>query len=89
METAKNIYEGVVEPSYKKPTKADANRSSHSRQKRGESASSMTRPEKGESAGKCRKRYVDILTGKSITCLIHGSRHSLEECKFLGDFRTK
>ena len=47
MEISESIYEGVVEPSYKKPTQADANRAGHSRQKRGESATSWTCPEKG------------------------------------------
>ena len=35
METAESIYEGVVEPSYKKPTRAYANHAGHSRNKRG------------------------------------------------------
>ena len=35
MEIAESIYEGVVEPSYKKPTRVGANRDCHSRQKRG------------------------------------------------------
>ena len=52
MEISESIYEGVVEPSYKKPPRADANRAGHIRKKRGESASSWTRSKKGESAGK-------------------------------------
>ena len=59
MEIAESIYYGVVEPSYKEPTWAYANRAGHSRQKRGEVASSWTRLKKGESAGKRRKRHVD------------------------------
>ena len=39
MEIAESIYEVVVEPSYKKPTRADANRSGHSSKKRVETAS--------------------------------------------------
>ena len=35
MEIAESIYESVVEPSYKKTTRADANCADHSRQKRG------------------------------------------------------
>ena len=50
---------------------------------------SWTRLEKGESAGKRRKKYVDIPTGKSKKRIIHGSGHSSEECKVLGDFGTK
>ena len=48
----------------------------------------MNRPTKGESAGKHRNRHVDIPTGKSKTCIIHGPGHSSEECKVLGDFGT-
>ena len=44
---SESIYEGVVEPSYKKPTRVDANRDGHRRQKRVEAASSWIRPEKG------------------------------------------
>ena len=65
MEISESIYKGVVEPSYKKPTQADANRAGHSRHKRGESSWSCTCPKKGESSGKRRKRHVDSLTGKS------------------------
>ena len=89
MEITESIYEGVVELSYKKPPRAYSNRAGISRQKIGEVASSWTRPDKGEGADKYRKRHVDIPTGKSKTCLIHGPRHCLEKCKFLGDFRTK
>ena len=64
MEINESIYEGVVEPSYKKSTRADTNRAGHSSNKRGESASSWTRPEKGESDGKRIKRHVDSPTGK-------------------------
>ena len=55
MEIAESIYEGIVEPSYKKTTRADANRVGHSRQKRGEASSSRILPKKGESADKHRK----------------------------------
>ena len=64
MEIFESIYEGVVELSYKKITREDANRAGRSSQKRGEAVFSCTRPEKGESAGKRRKRHVDITTGK-------------------------
>ena len=89
MEIAESIYEDLVEPSYKKPTWEDSNCAGHSRQKREEVASSRTHPEEGESAGKHRKRYVEIPTGKSKTCLIHGPVHYSEECKVLGAFKTK
>ena len=44
MKIAESIHEGVVEPSYKKPTREDANRDGHSRKKIGESALSWTPP---------------------------------------------
>ena len=78
MEISESIYEGVVEPYYKKPTREDANRAGHSRNRRGESASLWNRPEKGESYGKCRTLHVDSPTGKSKTCLIHGPGNSSE-----------
>ena len=60
-----SVYEGVLEPSYKKSTKADAARSGHSRENRGESTSSYTYSEMIESPGKCRKIYVDNPKGES------------------------
>ena len=44
MEITDSIYEGILETFYKKTTRADANRADHSRNKRGESASSWTCP---------------------------------------------
>ena len=42
-----------------------------------------------ESAGNNRKRYIyhpkDI---SKLPCLIHGPRHSSDECKVLGEFGT-
>ena len=35
MERAESLYEGVLEPSYKKPTREDANHAGHSRKMRG------------------------------------------------------
>ena len=35
MDIAEYIYEGVAEPSYKEPTRVDANRAGHIRKKRG------------------------------------------------------
>ena len=71
MEIADSIYKVVVEPSYKKPTRADANRDGHSSKNRGKVDLSWTRPKKGESTDKCRKRYVDSPTEKSKRYLIH------------------
>ena len=39
MKIADSICEGVVEPSYKKTTRVDSNRSGNSKQNRGETAS--------------------------------------------------
>ena len=89
METAESVYEGVEEPSYKKPTRADANRAVQIRKNRGEVASSWDCPKQGEISGKRIKGYVDSLTGKSKPCLIHGPGHFSEECKFLENFGTK
>ena len=44
MEIARYFYEGVVESSYKKYTRSDANRAGHSEQVIGESASSKITP---------------------------------------------
>ena len=42
-----------------------------------------------ESADKRQKRYVDRSKSESKTCLIHGSGHSYNEYKVLGDFGDK
>ena len=43
-----------------------------------------------ESAEKCRKKYVDHLKDISkLTFIIHGTVHSSNGCKVLGDFVTK
>ena len=70
MVMSESIYEGVVEPYYKNPTRVDANRAGQSSQNIGESASSPTHYSTSESAGKCRKLYVDRLLGESKICLI-------------------
>ena len=64
MEIAESIYEGVLEPSYKKYTRADINRSGHIRNYRGEATLSNTHPVMGESPGKRRKPYVDRPSGE-------------------------
>ena len=65
MEMEESIYEGVVEPSYKKPTREDSNHAGHSRKNRGEAALSWNITENGEINCKRRKSYVDIPTGES------------------------
>ena len=89
MDIVESICEGVVEPSYKTPTREDANHACYSRNKRGESASSQTHSVMGESAGNHRKQYLDCPLGESKICLINGPGHSYDECKVLGDFGAK
>ena len=89
MEITESIYEGVVEPSYQKPTREHANCADHNRKKRGESASSHTHYGMRENAGKQKKRYVDRPLGESKTCLIHIPVHSYDECKVLVDVAAK
>ena len=61
MEILEYMYKGVVKPSYKNNTREDANRASHSSNKRGEAASSKTHSATGESVCKLQKQYVDRL----------------------------
>ena len=89
MEIIESIHKGIVEPSYKKSIREDANRDGHISNKRGQSNSSQTHPTTGEIASKRRKRYVDCSKTKSKTCLIHGPRHFSYECKVLGYFGIK
>ena len=73
-----------------KNTRADTNRSGHSRINRGEAASSNTYSETSESASKHRKIYVDYPKGKfKPTCLINGPGNSSDECKVLGYYGSK
>ena len=59
MEIAEYIYEGVLEPSYKKPTREDANSAGHISKMRGEATSSNNYSKMIERSGKHIKRYVD------------------------------
>ena len=76
IEISEYIYEGVVEPYYKKPTGEDSNCDYYSRKIRREAASPTTYSSMSERSGKNRKRYV--YHSKDIskpTCLIHGPGH--------------
>ena len=85
MEISKSIYDCVVEPYNKKPTREDENCDGNSRKKRGHSALSNTYSKMSESTGKRRKMYVyHPKDGSKLTCLIHGPGHSSDECKVLG-----
>ena len=72
IEISEYICEGVVEPSYKKTTRADANHSGLSTKISGKTASSSTYSYMSKSTAKRIKRYVyhrkDI---SRLTCLIH------------------
>ena len=86
METAEAIYKGGT-PS-KNNQQAEANRASFGRKQNVGGAASPSNPEKVR-AGK-RKRndaghLSNALTGAKKTCMLHGLRHSTEECKVLQD----
>ena len=90
MEISEVIYEGAVEPSYKKTTRVDSNRDGNSRQMSGVSASSKAYSEVGNHSGNLNQRYIDHLIDRSkLTYLMHGNFHSSEQCKFLNDFGTR
>ena len=84
------MYAGFVEPSNKKPTRVDSNHPVLIRKMRGEDALSTAYSNMSGSSGKCIKSYVYHPKDRTkITCLIHGSENTSDECKFLGDFGTK
>ena len=90
MEIAETIYEGFVEPSYKKTNISDNNCASKMRQNRGEAASSKIYPEMGKYAGNHNKRYVNLPLDRSqLTFLINVPGHSSDKCKVLNDSGTK
>ena len=90
MEIAKNIYESVVEPSYKKTTREDANHSGNRRQMRGVFTLWRTYNRMCKHAGKHKQRYVDHPRDRSrINCLIHGHVNFSEKCKLLNEFGTR
>ena len=89
-EIEESIYEGVVETTYKKLTRADANRADHRSIRRRYAVLSITFSEINESAVKHINRYADHPMDRSeITCTIHEPGHSSDECKVLGDFGSK
>ena len=83
MEIADKFYEGEI-PS-KITIRAEADRASHGRKRKGVEAASPTNPKKGR-AGKRKKNHSghpsDQPTGDK-TCLVHGLGHSKAECKLL------
>ena len=89
MDIAKNISEGVVEPSYKKSLDLmliilviAGNERIISLVK--------TYSHMGKLDGKRNQRYVDLPRDRSkLTCMIHEPRHYLEKCKILNEFITE
>ena len=79
IEIAENIYEGVVEPSYKKPNRGESTHDGHSRKIRVISSPSKSNPDIGGRTGNHKKSYVDCTrSGLQLTCLIHGHGNSLD-----------
>ena len=73
-----------------KTTRADSNHDGHIRKMIGESALSSTCSETSKSTEKRRKRYVDHPKDRfKPIFLIYECRHSLDECKDLGEFGSK
>ena len=90
IEISEYIYEGILEPYYKKTTRVDVNCAGLSRKMRGDVASSTTYSKKNESSYKHRKRYVHHNKDRSqLSCLIHGPGNSSDECKVLIFFVSK
>ena len=86
----RKVYEVVAEHSYKKSTIADSNCNFHSRQMRGESASSKHYSNMGKQTGKRKKNCVYHLRDQlKLTCLVHGPGYTTDECKALNGFGTK
>ena len=80
MEISESIYEGVVYPSYKKPTQADDNRSSHRRNKRREAASSNT----GETICIICSYYLVWYIGlNKVLCCLVLEHHKKLDCEFI------
>ena len=89
MGISEGIYEGVVTPSYKKMTWAEAKNTGIISNKRGASAFSNNQTAKYGSSGKYCKLYVDCSKSTSKTCMIPGAVNSYDECKVLRKFGTK
>ena len=89
MEVSEYIYQGVVNPSYKKSLDLmliilviAGNERSISLVK--------TYSHMGKLDGKRNQRYVDLPRDRSkLTCMIHEPRHYLEKCKILNEFITE
>ena len=89
MEVTEKIYEGGN--TSKNQPRADVNRASHGRKQKGGEYASPTNPRTGR-AGKRKAKNaghpIDLLAGGK-TYLLHGTGHSIEECKLLKDYSKK
>ena len=90
MEIAEAIYEGRA-PS-KNTQRAKADRASSGRKKKGGPSASPSNPKKGRTV-KCNRNDAghprDEPTDAKNICMLHGPRHSSEECKVLQDYSKK
>ena len=90
MEIGEFIYEVVVEPHYKKSTRAYDNRVGHSKKIIVESALSKTYSEMSKISVKRNQRYVYHMRDLSkLTCLIRVPGNSSDKFKVLKLFRSK
>ena len=90
MEIAEAIYKGGA-PS-KNTQRAEADRASFGRKKKGRASTLPYNPEQGRSGkrkGRNAGHLSDEPTGAKKTCLLHGPGHSSEECKFLQEYTEK
>ena len=89
-EIAESIYGGGA--LYQNTQQAEADWASIGRIKKIGASALPSKTEKGNS-GKCKRNYAghpsDDPTGAKNTCLLHGSRHSSEECRVLKEYTKK
>ena len=87
MKIVESIYEGGSP--LKNIQQAEADRASLGRKQKIRGYALPSNPKKGR-AGKLKRNYVghpsDAPTGAKNTCILHGPRHSSEECKVLQEY---
>ena len=90
MEIAEQVYEGQTP--YRKIPRADANRDSHVRNRKGGESALPTNPEKGRAVKRKTKNAVSPIkkmTSVDKTCFLHVPGHSSEEFKLLKRYSKK
>ena len=87
MKIAENIYEGVVEHSYKESNRSETNVGGCSRKMRVIQAPSKSNPDMDGHTGNQNKRYVEC-PGRKLqpTCIINGPGHYSEQLIIFSDF---